>query len=191
MPPILQEARFKRVSPKVMMSLPHIELVAVTTSEQMGIASASGVEASLGELAAIAEVVLEDHAGLQRAAARLRELCVALRTEPASADLGAEVLIEEFEDLLIPHFAAEQAEEFFGSLVTEEPRLLQRVERLQAEHGEMAEALDRIAEFARTSPPGPVLATRLTRLLDAFDTHERAENALMQEFLLLDKGGDG
>lgn len=174
------------------MSHPNIELGAVGRREQIGISSASDVEESLGgELGAIAEMVLEDHAELQGAAARLRELCVALRAEAASADLGACVLIEEFEDLLIPHFAAEQAEEFFGSLVTEEPRLLQRVERLQAEHWEMAEALDRIAEFARGLPPGPLLAARLTQLLDSFDTHEHAENELMQDFLLLDKGGDG
>lgn len=174
------------------MSQPNIELVDVAIHARSGTSPASNAAApSGGELAAVAEAVLEDHAELEKIVERLRELCMALHTQPSSADLRAESLIYEFEDLLIPHFAAEEAEEFFGSLATEEPRLLYRVERLQAEHVQIAEALDRIAEFARTRPAAQVLAARLTRLLDAFDAHEHAENELMQEFLLLDEGGDG
>jgi CBS domain-containing protein len=51
----------------------------------------------------------------------------------------------------------------------------------------MAEALDRLLEFAQTGPPNRDLAARLTRFLDWFDAHEHAENALMQELLLLDE----
>lgn len=143
------------------------------------------------ELAAIAEAVLEGHAELDRTVSQLRELCVALCCNQAPADPGPAALIEEFEAQLILHLAAEEAEEFFGSLVTEQPSLLQRVERLQAEHVEMAEALDRLREFAKRGPPGPGLAGRITQFLDRFDTHEHAENELMQEFFLLDQGGAG
>ena len=122
---------------------------------------------------------------------RLRELCVAVRGNHAPVDRAAAALILRFEDLLIPHFAAEEAEEFFGSLVTDRPSLLRRGARLQAEHGEMAEALACLLEFTRTGPPAVELGVRLARFLDWLDGHEHAEDALMQEFVLLLDDGEG
>ena len=143
------------------------------------------------ELAVIADAVLKDHAELDKIVLRLRGMCVVLRDGRAPADAEPAGLIEEFEAQLSHHFAAE--EEFFESLVTEEPepRLLQRVERLQADHGAMAEALNRLLVFAQGGPPAPKLTVRLARFLDWFDLHHLAENALMQEFFLLDQGGGG
>jgi Hemerythrin HHE cation binding domain len=141
------------------------------------------------ELAVIVDAVLKDHAELDKTVLRLRGMCVVFRDGRAPADAEPAGLIEEFEAQLSHHFAAE--EEFFESLVTEEPRLLQRVERLQADHGAMAEALDRLLGFAKGGPPAPKLAVRLARFLDWFDLHHLAENALMQEFFLLDQGGGG
>lgn len=143
------------------------------------------------ELAAIAEAVLEAHAELDKTVSQLRELCVTLCGSGAPAGPDPAALIEGFESQLILHLAAEEAEEFFGSLVTEQPSLLQRVERLQDEHLRMAEALGRIVESAKSGAPGPKLAERITRFLDWFDAHEHAENALMQEFFVLDQGGSG
>jgi Hemerythrin HHE cation binding domain len=174
------------------MSLPKTELVTKAAGEQIDPSSAPTAEsAPSNELALIAEAVLEDHAELDKTVSQLRELCVALCCNQAPADPGPAALIEEFEAQLILHLAAEEAEEFFGSLVTDQPSLLQRVERLQAEHGEMAETLDQLLEFAKSGPSWPELAVRLIRFLDGFDAHEHAENALMQEFFLLDQGGSG
>jgi hypothetical protein len=156
------------------------------------ITASETTESSPGsELAVIAEAVLEDHAELDKTVAQLRSLCVALCGTHPPADPTPAALVEEFEAHLIVHFAAEEAEEFFGSLVTEEPRLLQRVERLQAEHHDMVQALGHLVDFAQGGPPGPELAVRLGNFLEWFDAHEEAENALMQEFFLLDEGGDG
>lgn len=183
------------------MNLASNEAVAPTTSTPAEAARASPVtpegdhvDGSVkatpsGELADIAKAVLEDHAELDRTVTRLRELCVSLGNGRVPADVDPAGLIEEFEEQLILHLAAEEAEEFFGSLVTEEPRLLGRVASLQTEHGEMADVLDHLVEFARGRPPDSVVAARLTEFLDRFDAHEQAENALMQEFFLLDEGG--
>lgn len=142
-----------------------------------------------GTLAVIAEAVLEDHAELDRAVLGLRGMCAVLRAGHAPGSGEPAGLIEDFEAQLVLHFAAEEAEEFFGSLVTDEPRLLQRVEALQDEHGRMAEAVGQLLESAKSGAPGPEMAERITRFLGWFTAHEHAENALMQEFLLLDRRG--
>jgi CBS domain-containing protein len=51
----------------------------------------------------------------------------------------------------------------------------------------MLETLEQLLGFARTDPRGSDLPERLSRFLDWLDAHEHAENALMQEFLLLDE----
>jgi hypothetical protein len=174
------------------MSSSSTESVTNAAGEQIDVSSARTTEPGSGdELALIAEAVLEDHAELDKTVALLRELCLALCGNQAPTDPDPAVLIEKFEFQLIPHFAAEEAEEFFGSLVTDQPSLLQQVERLQGEHLEMADALDQLLEFAKSEPSWPELAVRLTRFLDRFDAHEHAENALMQEFLVLEGGGSG
>jgi hypothetical protein len=159
---------------------PNAEAVGLGGSERALSRAASA--ASSNEVAVSAEAVFEDHAELDRAVLRLRGMCVVLRGGHAPADAEPAGLIEEFEAQLIHHFAAEEAVEFFGSLVTEEPRLLQRVERLQTDHWEMAAAVNRLLVFAQGGPPAPKLAVRLARFLDWFDLHHLAENALMQEF---------
>jgi hypothetical protein len=142
------------------------------------------------ELSGLVAAVRSDHTTLNELSFRLRELCVSLLDGDRKCDSDPGGLIEEFESELIPHFAAEQAEEFFASLATEKPWMLKRVERLQEEHRQMADAIDPLLELARDDP-GPGLALRLSNFLDSFDEHERAENALMQEFFLLDEGAGG
>jgi signal transduction histidine kinase len=161
--------------------------MAVRGPEEWALREAIMAQAN-AELFIVVETVLEDHADLRKMVTGLRGMCRALREGRCLPGPESAALIEEFESQLIPHFAAEQAEEYFGSLVTEQPRLLQRVERLQAEHAELAEALDRLIELARSEDGGPELGVRLGQFLDSFEAHEHAENRLMQEFLLLDEG---
>jgi hypothetical protein len=174
-------------SQKVTMSPPSTPLMTATTKTTAPRVGA----APENELAAMADAVLEGHAELDRTVTRLRELCVTLVNDEAAAGFEAAALVERFESQLMRHFAAEEAEEFFGSLLTEEPRLLHAVGRLEAEHGAMADALDELLEFALTRPSGPALAAPMTQFLDRFDTHEHAENALLQEFYTLDAGRGG
>jgi CBS domain-containing protein len=165
-----------------------IESVSTAPVERVDSSSEpTGEPASVDELAGTVESVLRNHAELDDTVRGLRDLCAALSGNRASCDSAPAALIAEFEAQLVAHFDVEQAEELFGSLVTHQPHLFKRVEHLQAAHGEMAEALDQLLTFARKGPPGRDLAARLTRFLDRFDAHEHAENALMQEFLLLDQ----
>jgi hypothetical protein len=133
--------------------------------------------------------LLDDHSELRDLVIRLRRLCLALRSSRKRADSEAAALIEEFAYLSIAHFAAEQASEFFESRLAGQPRMLERVERLQAEHDEIAAALGEVLEFCRSSPSGPELASCLTRVLDMFDAHERGERAFIRELLRRDEGG--
>ena len=147
-------------------------------------------ESSRSEISLIAEAVRDDHVELQRMITRLRGLCDASQQGRTAAELDPAELLEDFEDLLLIHFAAEEAEEFFGSLTTEQPRLLDRIGRLQREHGELVGMVDELLEYTRREPRHTELSARIERFLDRLDTHEHAENALMQELILLDEGGD-
>lgn len=147
-------------------------------------------EPSRSEISLIAEAVRDDHAELQCMMMRLRKLSDASQQDRTPADPEPAALLEDFEDLLLIHFAAEEAEEFFGSLVTDQPRLLDRLSRLQREHGELAGMADELIEFARREPHLNELSARIECFLDRLDAHEHAENALMQELILLDEGGD-
>jgi hypothetical protein len=148
--------------------------------------------AASGEYPIVAEAVLENYPELTRTVTRLRGLCVTLRDHPEPADPALSALIEEFASQVSRHFAAEEREGgLVGGGARGQPHLVQRIDRLQHEHWEMAQALDRLLEFARSEPPAPELAQRVGTFLDWFDAHEHAENALMQDFLLVDEGGGG
>jgi hypothetical protein len=153
-------------------------------------AEPTSVDRACGDMSLIADAVRDDHFEFERMIARLRGLSDAA-PHGWPADRDPAVLIEEFEDLVLLHFAAEEAEEFVGSLVTDQPRLLGRVERLQREHGELATALDDLLELARGKPRATELAARVEGFLARLDAHEHAENALMQELIVLDEGGGG
>lgn len=141
------------------------------------------------ELSSLADAVRADHSNLDGLVVQLRGLCGSLREYNRVGDCDPYALIEEFESELIPLFAAEQAEEFFAGLAIEQPLILTRIECLQEEHRQIAEAVDQLLESAR-SDPGPELALRLGAFLDSFDAHERAEDSLMEEFFLLcDRSG--
>lgn len=139
---------------------------------------------SRDQSAATVGAVLDDHAGLMGAAKKLRELCAAV-PRGALSWVGP---IEEFRARLLAHFAAEETDDFFGSLVRQ-PGLLTRVHRLQAEHADLAFAADCLVTLARTEGRKSDLAARVVRFLDRFEVHEHAENALLRQFLLTDEGG--
>ena len=174
------------------MSQPNSELVAITVTEDLDPSLAAFAEAeSGGESPLVVQSLLDDHSELRQRVVRLRRLCLKLEGNQGPAGPGAAALVEEFAYLLIAHFAAEEASEFFENRLRDRPQMLRRVEGLQTEHGEIAAALGEVLEFAKSKPPGPVLATRVARILDMFDAHERAEKAVIQELVLLDEGGGG
>lgn len=134
----------------------------------------------------VAMALVDERAHLDQHIARLRVFCAALRHDRVTADPIA--LIEELECELVSYLAIEDLEVFWGSLVTDDPPLRARVERLQAEHDDLAEALDHLMELAGWKPPSPpALAEEFERFLDALQAHERAETAFMQELVEIDE----
>lgn len=149
----------------------------------------SSEPAANGLFAGVAEAMLDDYANIDVHIQRLRELCAALRDGRGPTMADSVALIEDLECELIPHFAAEALQEFFGSLVTDDPPWRDRVARLGAEHAELAEALYHLVELAKCEAPPFALAKGLDLLLDTLEAHEHAERALMRDFVQLDDVG--
>ena len=154
-----------------------------------GLDTESSEPAANGLFAGVAEAMLDDYANIDVHIRRLRELCAALRDGQGPTMADSVALIQDLECELIPHFAAEALEEFFGSLVTDDPPWLDRVARLGAEHAELAEALYQLVELAKCERAPFALAKGLDLLLDTLEAHERAERALMRAFVHLEDMG--
>ena len=150
-----------------------------------GLDTESGETAQSGLFGGVAEAMLDDYANIDAQIQRLRELGAALRDGRGPTMADSVALIEDLECELIPHFAAEALEEFFGVLVTDDPPWLDRVARLGAEQIELAEALERLVALAKCETPF-ALAKGLDLLLDMLEAHERAERALMSDFVELE-----
>jgi hemerythrin len=166
------------------MSAPYVESVASGTEAASEPPTSDAIRRDR-PLSLIAEAVLDDHTELLAAAARLRAFSSACRYPDGDELIARARLLEEFGDLLFLHFAAEEAEEFVGSLTTDEPSRLERIERVQDEHGAMVEEFDRLLELARSRPESDELSEPIEHFLDWLDTHEREENSIMQELILL------
>lgn len=142
------------------------------------------------ELSTLVEAVRAGHDELDRTVDELRRICVTIRAGSVP-DVDVPELLGRFEEDLLLHFAEEELEETFGSLLTDQPRMLHRVNRLQKEHGDMTDIVTRLVEVASSEGAGIELIARLERLLDWLTVHEHAENTLMQDLLLLDEGESG
>jgi hypothetical protein len=142
------------------------------------------------ELVTLVDAVRAGHGDLDRTVNELRFVCQTIRSGQVP-DTRVGELLERFSEELLLHFAEEELEETFGSLLTDQPRLLHRVDRLQKEHGDMSDAVGMLMEVARSEAVGIELVGRLERLLDWLAVHEHAENTLMQELVLLDEGDGG
>jgi len=142
------------------------------------------------ELASLVDAVRASHDELDHSIIELREVCTVLRTG-GSPDTELPPLLERFSEELLLHLAEEELEETFGSLLTDQPRVLYRVERLQKEHVDMTDTVTRLVELCRSESAGIDLAVRIDQLLDKLAVHEHAENTLMQELVLLDEGDSG
>lgn len=92
--------------------------------------------------------------------------------------------------MLVPHFEAEESDDYFGALIAERPRVVGRVNQLRDDHERLSEDLGILIELAEGAL-GYELGSRLERFLIAFELHERAENALLQEVCFRDDGESG
>jgi hemerythrin-like domain-containing protein len=133
-----------------------------------------------------ATAIYGEHAELHGSVNELRALCVALKGGRPTTKLDARSALEHFLRRLRRHFAREESDGYFGTVVASVPDLNVDIAWLQAEHGEIIETmleLLRMCEYA----DGQRLAGALERTLEAFEAHERRETELIQHFLQSDK----
>jgi len=135
--------------------------------------------------------VIAEHDALNATAARMRGLCKALTHEKKPPLVEIDRLLGRFSADLSANFATEEQDGYFGSLVSLRPAFDARVAHLHAEHVHLVETVDALRKRARTVRTDPQLGLLLGRTLDQFQAHEHSENRLLQEFFLLDEGGEG
>lgn len=162
-----------------------------------GISDPDWLGRSASSAAPVGEEVIRGTAGahearfaLDESIARLRELCAAVERDEPSDEPELRRLVDHLQLQLTVHFETEEADDGFAALVATQPRLLRRVAALRAEHVEMNKALASLVELAATGRPAE-LGACLMSLLDRFDAHERVENDLLQELVLVDEGCGG
>lgn len=126
--------------------------------------------------------IFQDHDQLAKTLRRLRAMCAALEDGAAvlPAELAPDVLILDLRRGLGEHFAAEEAEEYFGTVVDEAPALAPQIAGLKWEHMTMLQAADMLCGIARdrtrwTQLPGP---TR--ELISQLERHEGSESRLLR-----------
>ena len=145
---------------------------------------------SVPDLFGRATAVAADHAHLRSIWKRLRALVHSGRlAEKPRADEWQ--LLDEFAGELRVHFAAEEADGYFGVLVEERPELRALVERLQGEHREILELVAKVFAQGDLAMSVGELDSGVRELLDRFQSHERAEAQMLQEFFGRDDGGEG
>lgn len=134
--------------------------------------------------------VLAEHDALRATVARMRGLCDALSDEKGSTLVEIDRLLNGFSADLSANFVTEEKDGYFESLVAVRPECDALVAHLHAEHVLLTEAVDALRSRARAEGRNPQLGLLLGRTLDQFQAHERSENRLLQEFFLLDEGGE-
>jgi hypothetical protein len=117
--------------------------------------------------------ILKDHDHLGITLRELKALCSEL--EPGR-------LLSALRTDLTQHFSAEEGEDYFGTVVAEDPQLEAEIDALKAEHATMLDAVGVLAELATdparwTDLPGP---TRL--LVMQLERHEGSESKLLRSF---------
>ncbi len=128
-------------------------------------------------------VVMRDHADVGKTLQQIRAMCQALDSghEQLPDPLQPARLITRLRVELSEHFALEEEQGYFGTVVEEAPALRSAIETLCAEHQVMLRALEELlalvpdrAAWGRL--PGPV-----RELVRQLELHERAEAALLHE----------
>lgn len=127
--------------------------------------------------------IMKEHADLRPLVARLRAHAAELALGRRSDNPDVELLLDEFFDGLLAHFAAEENEGYFGTFIDDYPELSVHVERLMAEHEDMVDAIERLRTLGESRGRSTDLGLGLLSLLARFEGHEHEENALMRTFL--------
>ncbi len=126
--------------------------------------------------------LLKDHEHLGSTLRRLRAMAAALERDPARlpAELSPPELLSELKTELARHFAAEEAEDYFGTVLEEEPNLADDVAALKSEHHTMLTSVDALAASSQTEQRWGELALPTLALIAQLERHEAAETKLLR-----------
>jgi len=125
--------------------------------------------------------ILRDHEHLGTTLKELRAMCSALEAQRSVPD--ASRLLQDLRADLSGHFAAEEAESYFGTIVEESPSLAPRIGELKHEHESMLVALVALGLLADDPTRANELARAARLLIAELERHERAESQLIGQLL--------
>jgi len=134
------------------------------------------------------DLLLEEHKQLRALLGELGQM-LAHRSDPIQTVTAK---LQQLNDQIDTHFHAEEASDCFPELVTNSPRVSDRVTLLLGEHGELRVAIHEILQEARQCTGTDEDWTRLVSGFEQFAArlmaHERTENELVQEVFTDDIG---
>jgi hemerythrin-like domain-containing protein len=128
---------------------------------------------------AFVEALYEEHADLLRELQEL-EKAVAASSREGPGELSRR--LENIQTHLSDHFRFEEAEGYMAPVLKEEPRFAPAVEKLLAEHGQLAQTLNAILQDVyRARGVQDVPRERIRVWVGQVRHHESRENSLVQE----------
>jgi len=130
--------------------------------------------------------IFRDHEELGGTLRRLRLMCAALEDGRASfpPELSPTVLLVTLRETLATHFAAEEAEQYFGTVLDESPTLEPQISELKREHGSMLRSVQRLCELAGDRTRWSHLPYPTRQLIGELECHERAESKLLRDLFV-------
>lgn len=134
--------------------------------------------------------ILSEHQHLGQALRELDEMCVMLDAHDRGPPLEQEPvrLMAAFLEELSQHFAAEEADDYFGTMAREQPNLASAIAHLEAEHRAMLETLHGLVKAVADERNWPAVARAVRRVMVQLRAHEHRETQVMQGFMLRDEG---
>jgi len=126
--------------------------------------------------------ILQDHENLGTTLKQLRAMCLSLETlQFLPATFAPRDLLEGLRADLSGHFAAEEADAYFGTIALEAPLLATRIGQLKNEHTAMLSAAASLCRVAADAGRAAELCEATRRLIAELEQHERAESLLLRE----------
>ncbi len=126
--------------------------------------------------------ILQGHHHLGKTIGRLRVMCAAL--EDGQSRFAPEIvpgaLIRELRADLGEHFAAEESDAYFGTVLEEAPALASEIAGLKWDHLDLLRAADVLCGFAGDQSRWSQLPGPTRELMGHLDRHEISESALLR-----------
>lgn len=127
--------------------------------------------------------ILKDHDHLGETLRNLKVVCAALEVgQDVPEGLRPLGLLVSLKNELTRHFGAEESDDYFGTVVAEDPRLQLEIAALKAEHTTMLVAVDVLVELAADTGRWAHLPKATRLLIRQLERHEGSESKLLRSF---------